>query len=93
VAGLAAAAGSAQSHLGLKGLVVPEQELLVHPALAVPDPDGDDVDGERLYQIYPKLGVTSRAALRDALSGNEIETRQTDSANALRGDVGVPWHS
>ena len=25
----------------------------------------------RLYQIFPKLGVTSRAALRDALSGNE----------------------
>jgi DNA-binding CsgD family transcriptional regulator len=24
-----------------------------------------------LYQIFPKLGVTSRAALRDALSGNE----------------------
>ena len=24
-----------------------------------------------LYQILPKLGVTSRAALRDALSGNE----------------------
>jgi DNA-binding NarL/FixJ family response regulator len=23
-----------------------------------------------LYQIFPKLGVTSRAALRDALSGN-----------------------
>ena len=24
-----------------------------------------------LYQIFPKLGVTSRAGLRDALSGNE----------------------
>jgi DNA-binding NarL/FixJ family response regulator len=24
-----------------------------------------------LYQIFPKLGVTSRAALRDALSGSE----------------------
>ena len=24
-----------------------------------------------LYQIFPKLGVTSRAALRDALSSNE----------------------
>ena len=24
--------------------------------------------GTHLYQIYPKLGITSRAALRDALS-------------------------
>jgi DNA-binding NarL/FixJ family response regulator len=26
--------------------------------------------GNHLYQIFPKLGVTSRAALRDALSGH-----------------------
>jgi DNA-binding NarL/FixJ family response regulator len=25
--------------------------------------------GAHLYQIFPKLGITSRAALRDALSG------------------------
>jgi len=28
--------------------------------------------GTHLYQIYPKLGITSRAALRDALSGLEV---------------------
>src|SRR5712691_8638644 len=39
---------SAQAHLGVEGLVVPEEELLVHRALAVPDPDGDHVDGECL---------------------------------------------
>ncbi|MFI6488866.1 AAA family ATPase [Streptomyces sp. NPDC050564] len=32
--------------------------------------------GTHLYQIYPKLGITSRAALRDALSG--LETNDTD---------------
>jgi DNA-binding NarL/FixJ family response regulator len=30
-----------------------------------------------LYQIFPKLGVTSRAALRDALSSNE-DQEETD---------------
>ncbi len=29
--------------------------------------------GTHLYQIYPKLGITSRAALRDALSGLDLE--------------------
>ncbi|MGW0858571.1 response regulator transcription factor, partial [Streptomyces sp. NPDC002690] len=29
--------------------------------------------GTHLYQIYPKLGITSRAALRDALSGLELD--------------------
>jgi DNA-binding CsgD family transcriptional regulator len=29
--------------------------------------------GTHLYQIYPKLGITSRAALRDALSGLEAD--------------------
>ncbi|WP_189317307.1 helix-turn-helix transcriptional regulator [Streptomyces brasiliensis] len=29
--------------------------------------------GTHLYQIYPKLGITSRAALRDALSGLDID--------------------
>ncbi|MGW2713911.1 response regulator transcription factor, partial [Streptomyces sp. NPDC001356] len=29
--------------------------------------------GTHLYQIYPKLGITSRAALRDALSGLGLE--------------------
>ncbi|MFJ3672541.1 ATP-binding protein [Streptomyces sp. NPDC090106] len=33
--------------------------------------------GTHLYQIYPKLGITSRAALRDALSGLD-----TDGADA-----------
>ncbi|MFF4836322.1 helix-turn-helix transcriptional regulator [Streptomyces sp. NPDC001315] len=32
--------------------------------------------GTHLYQIYPKLGITSRAALRDALS--ELETKESD---------------
>ncbi|GGZ27727.1 LuxR family transcriptional regulator [Streptomyces olivaceoviridis] len=29
--------------------------------------------GTHLYQIYPKLGITSRAALRDALSGLDLD--------------------
>ncbi|MFF5499806.1 response regulator transcription factor [Streptomyces aquilus] len=32
--------------------------------------------GTHLYQIYPKLGITSRAALRDALS--ELDARSAD---------------
>ncbi|MFF4761330.1 AAA family ATPase [Streptomyces sp. NPDC001292] len=32
--------------------------------------------GTHLYQIYPKLGITSRAALRDALS--ELETNESE---------------
>ena len=40
--------GSGHAHLGVEGLVVPEEELLAHRALAVPDPDGDLVDGEDL---------------------------------------------
>ncbi|MFD7137768.1 response regulator transcription factor [Streptomyces sp. NPDC059894] len=31
--------------------------------------------GTHLYQIYPKLGITSRAALRDALSGLEADAQ------------------
>ena len=34
--------------------------------------------GNHLYQIFPKLGVTSRAALRDALSGYARRTGQED---------------
>jgi DNA-binding CsgD family transcriptional regulator len=34
--------------------------------------------GNHLYQIFPKLGVTSRAALRDALSGHARRTGQED---------------
>jgi hypothetical protein len=33
---------------GEKGLVVPEEDFLVHGALAVPDSNSDHVDGERL---------------------------------------------
>jgi hypothetical protein len=31
-----------------------------------------------LYQLFPKLGVTSRAALRDALTGLPTEQPQQD---------------
>jgi DNA-binding NarL/FixJ family response regulator len=30
--------------------------------------------GSHLYQIFPKLGITSRAALRDALAGYDADT-------------------
>ena len=30
--------------------------------------------GSHLYQILPKLGITSRAALRDALAGYDAGT-------------------
>ncbi len=29
--------------------------------------------GTHLYQVFPKLGITSRAALRDALTDDPIE--------------------
>ncbi|MFD7254446.1 LuxR C-terminal-related transcriptional regulator [Streptomyces sp. NPDC059895] len=29
--------------------------------------------GTHLYQIYPKLGINSRAALRDALAALDLE--------------------
>ncbi|MFF9021223.1 ATP-binding protein [Streptomyces eurythermus] len=32
--------------------------------------------GTHLYQIYPKLGISSRAALRDALSGLDLDREQ-----------------
>ncbi len=31
--------------------------------------------GGHLYQIFPKLGVTTRAALRDALGGDDGDVR------------------
>ena len=30
--------------------------------------------GSHLYQIFPKLGITSRAALRDALEGTAADS-------------------
>ena len=39
---------SAAQGAASRGVAVPEHELLVHRALAVPDPDGDHVNGERL---------------------------------------------
>jgi DNA-binding CsgD family transcriptional regulator len=35
--------------------------------------------GTHLYQVYPKLGVTSRAALRDALAGTDREDSATET--------------
>ncbi|BBJ46985.1 hypothetical protein SSPO_097030 [Streptomyces antimycoticus] len=32
--------------------------------------------GTHLYQIYPKPGITSRAALRDALSGLDLHAEE-----------------
>jgi DNA-binding NarL/FixJ family response regulator len=35
--------------------------------------------GTHLYQLFPKLGVTFRAALRDALKDLPTEQRQVDA--------------
>jgi DNA-binding NarL/FixJ family response regulator len=37
-----------------------------------------------LYQIFPKLGITSRAALRDALSGHPTNHHETTGAHDPR---------
>jgi hypothetical protein len=47
-------------HQGLANKQIGERLYLSHRTVAT-----------HLYQIFPKLGVTSRAALRDALSGSE----------------------
>jgi hypothetical protein len=36
--------------------------------------------GSHLYQLFPKLGVTSRAALRDALTALPTDTSPEDAA-------------
>jgi hypothetical protein len=48
------------AHQGLANKQIGERLYLSHRTVAT-----------HLYQIFPKLGVTSRAALRDALSGSE----------------------
>ncbi|MFD7409594.1 response regulator transcription factor [Streptomyces sp. NPDC059866] len=40
--------------------------------------------GTHLYQIYPKLGITSRTALRDALS--QLDTDKDDRPLRARTD-------
>lgn len=37
--------------------------------------------GAHLYQIYPKLGITSRGALRDALSARQHRPAQYRAGN------------
>jgi DNA-binding CsgD family transcriptional regulator len=35
--------------------------------------------GTHLYRLFPKLGITSRAALRDALASLPVEQESSDS--------------
>ena len=42
--------------------------------------------GAHLYQIFPKLGITSRAALRDALASLPPRTAERTAASLNRSD-------
>ena len=39
--------------------------------------------GSHLYQIFPKLGITSRAALRDALAESALEQPSASTPDPL----------